>query len=260
MCKKCFYCLDCNEVNHPDNCTKTTACGYGKQCYGYEKIGSNRLPAVELGCIDEQVCNLLQTPSGHAFGRRDKFTFTGGCCVGDFCNTHPDGMVATQSSVTTVSTSSPAIVGQNCSNQYHLSCPAGFKPIGKNCYHMPPNINVTKVNAERYCHDRCSHLVKFSDKVEILNVFSHFDNNHHHGDEVFTSLSKDLLDRWIWDSDKTAANPQLIEHDFHLTHNTCVVAYISYFTGTNGHIVYAYGLSPVDCNHKAVPLCYVTRS
>ena len=78
--------------------------------------------------------------------------------------------------------------------------------------------------------------------------------------EVFTSLSKDLLDHWIWDSDKTTANPQLIEHDFHLTHNTCVVAYISYFTGTNGHIVYAYGLSPVDCNHHAIPMCYVTRS
>ncbi|VDI46213.1 Hypothetical predicted protein [Mytilus galloprovincialis] len=260
MCKKCFYCLDCNEVNHPANCTKTTACGYGKQCYGYEKIGSNRLPAVELGCIDEQVCNLLQTPSGHVFGRRDKFTFTGGCCVGDFCNTHPDGAVTTQPSVATISTSSPAVVGQNCSYQYHLTCPAGFKPIGKNCYHMPPNINVTKVNAERYCHDRCAHLVKFSDKVEILNVFSHYDNNHHHGDEVFTSLSKDLLDHWIWDSDKTTANPQLIEHDFHLTHNTCVVAYISYFTGTNGHIVYAYGLSPVDCNHHAIPMCYVTRS
>jgi len=26
------YCLDCNEVPHPDNCTKTVACGYEKVC------------------------------------------------------------------------------------------------------------------------------------------------------------------------------------------------------------------------------------
>lgn len=29
------YCLDCNEVTHPDNCTTTTACGYEKVCQNY---------------------------------------------------------------------------------------------------------------------------------------------------------------------------------------------------------------------------------
>lgn len=30
------YCLDCNEVPHPDNCTKTIACGY-------DKVGQNKI-------------------------------------------------------------------------------------------------------------------------------------------------------------------------------------------------------------------------
>jgi hypothetical protein len=29
------YCLDCDEVTHPDNCTTTTACGYEKVCQNY---------------------------------------------------------------------------------------------------------------------------------------------------------------------------------------------------------------------------------
>lgn len=29
-----------------------------KECYGLEKLGSNFLPAVQLGCIDQKVCIL----------------------------------------------------------------------------------------------------------------------------------------------------------------------------------------------------------
>lgn len=32
-----------------------------------------------------QICQTLQTPSGHVFGKR-AFTFTGSCCIGDKCN------------------------------------------------------------------------------------------------------------------------------------------------------------------------------
>lgn len=34
-----------------------------------------------------QICQTLQTPSGHVFGKR-AFTFTGSCCIGDKCNVH----------------------------------------------------------------------------------------------------------------------------------------------------------------------------
>ena len=76
--------------------------------------------------------------------------------------------------------------------------------------------------------------------------------------EVYTSLKRDAVDQWIWESDNTHANSQLIELNFRLTQDTCAVAYITYHT-ENGHTVYTYGLSPVNCSHTAEPLCYMPR-
>lgn len=78
--------------------------------------------------------------------------------------------------------------------------------------------------------------------------------------EVFTSLKHDTFGRWIWESDNSVANSQLIEHNFYITPFFCASAYIAYNNGTNGHVVYTYGLQPQDCNSKAVPMCFVSRS
>ncbi|XP_052088017.1 lactose-binding lectin l-2-like [Mytilus californianus] len=244
MCRKCFYCLDCYEVDHPDNCTQTTACSDGKECYGLEKLGSNFKTAVQLGCIDRSLCDQLQSPSGHIFGRRD-FTFSGGCCKGDKCNANPNSKTILTSTTTT--TAQP-----HCSNHYHR-CPSGFLQHGNNCY-LFGNHRVTKNDADKFCRSHCAALFYIHSNSE----FSAFAQYQHNGYiDVFTGLVRDHHHGWIWSHDGSPIQHSVVtgysffnQHVTGQTAKNCATANYQYINN-NGH----YSLRAVPCTDLHHPFC-----
>ncbi|XP_063404635.1 uncharacterized protein LOC134688096 [Mytilus trossulus] len=242
MCRKCFYCLDCYEVDHPDNCTQSTACSDGKECYGLEKLGSNFKTAVQLGCIDRSLCDQLQSPSGHVFGRRD-FTFTGGCCKGDKCNAHPKSQ--TISTTTTTTTAQP-----HCSNRYHR-CPIGFRQHGNNCY-LFGNQRVNKHEALRFCRSHCADLFYIQSNSE-LSAFAQYQHNGYI--DVFTGLVRDHRQGWIWSHNGSPIQQSVqvnlfLNYNQHVTGQNCATANYQY-SNNNGH----YSLRAVPCTDLHHPFC-----
>ncbi|XP_076078598.1 uncharacterized protein LOC143048677 [Mytilus galloprovincialis] len=268
MCQQCFYCLNCDGISNPNQCQQITVCGNGSVCYGYEKLNNDLQIVAELGCMDSQQCSILMSPANHPFnqfGRKRDFGLIGGCCTGDRCNLHPNGvpvvtttpLPTTATPTTTVTVPNHTVPVNNCTSYVYRDCPLGFVPHGHYCYNIG-NLTLNKQQAEDYCYQRCASLVKFSDKTEILEVFSYFQHKNH---EAYTSLTRDIKHQyWYWESDDTIVSSQLLENDFQLTQDSCAVAYITFSVGIHSHSVYTYGLSPVSCAHNAVPMCYIRRS
>ncbi|XP_062616722.1 uncharacterized protein LOC134278425, partial [Saccostrea cucullata] len=90
-CGKCSECYSCHFVESPENCTSSSVCLPGEQCYVLEKLMDNGKHGYQIGCLHENVCRRFHVNAGDLFGRRSDhvgLTLDGNCCNGDLCNHH----------------------------------------------------------------------------------------------------------------------------------------------------------------------------
>ncbi|CAC5377975.1 unnamed protein product [Mytilus coruscus] len=99
-----YQCYSCSDIDRLEDCSNTTTCESGKECFQLETLSYDLRPVYRLGCLDESLCHRLGVnPVQSGFGRRDQgLSLKGGCCKTDLCNTK---LINVLPSTTTVSTS-----------------------------------------------------------------------------------------------------------------------------------------------------------
>ncbi|XP_063404480.1 uncharacterized protein LOC134687947 [Mytilus trossulus] len=247
FCKKCYQCYSCSDIDRLDDCSNTTTCESGKECFQLETLSYDLRPVFRLGCLDESLCQRLGVnPVQSGFGRRQQ-GLKGGCCKTDLCNTKLINVIPT--TTTTVSTST-IVPTQGCS-LYHSGSVHGCGPNsayvikGHSCYHIG-NDELTWIESKNYCKSKCGTLANFGSGADIIDVINRIKSSYNHLD-LWVDAVKDSHRNWIW----TETNQRIVmETSFYLNKidGSCGA-------GHNSNIV---TMIPHNCTTLLHPLCETT--
>ncbi|XP_062566963.1 uncharacterized protein LOC134229267 [Saccostrea cucullata] len=225
-CGKCSECYSCHFVESPENCTSTSVCLPGEQCYVLEKLMDNGKHGYQIGCLHENVCRRFHVNAGDLFGRRSDhvgLTLDGNCCNGDLCNHH--ALVHTTTTTTHAPThaqpTTPAPYG--CKYSQHSHCPNGFFLLGGKCILVRQHL-VTYSGAKDSCENH--HCAKLMDNISERDA----DNIRHYVNRLLPDVSPELKEMFVgahvnshhhlvWDSSGHAVPG--VPHDS--PSDTCVV-------------------------------------
>ncbi|XP_060073453.1 uncharacterized protein LOC132553241 [Ylistrum balloti] len=128
-----LICMKCQNITNSGNCSNTTMCNDGEDCYAREIVRNDGSTILEADCLSHQVCTVLHSPIV-TVGRRDEtkagkkhgrvVTNCNKCCTKDLCNEHicdvavPTGPISTSpaNSIVTTPTSSTLRSCYTCSD------------------------------------------------------------------------------------------------------------------------------------------------
>ncbi|CAC5377925.1 unnamed protein product [Mytilus coruscus] len=251
MCKSCFRCNSCNDIEHIDDCKATTTCNGGMKCYSLETLSFDLRPVYRLGCMDDQLCQRFKISSPQIFGKRQQLQLKGGCCSYDLCN---DNVVMT-TTPTTTTTQFPTTVITGCGHLSSKQCPSGFQLYGHSCYHVGKDAKNWH-DAESYCKSKCTRLSDFSSLSDLQQVFSHILSkitysqtlNFWTDGVVHTTYSHGVRYYWLWSTTKARISSELT-HNVHLSRSTeCIM--LNRNSRANTDL-----LSAANCQTKLTPVC-----
>ncbi|XP_076077167.1 uncharacterized protein LOC143047793 [Mytilus galloprovincialis] len=251
MCKSCFRCNSCNDIEHIDDCKATTACKGGKKCYSLETLSFDLRPVYRLGCMDDQLCQRFMISSPQIFGKRQQLQLKGGCCNYDLCNDN-DGMTTTPATTTTTQVPTTVITG--CGHHSSRHCPSGFQ-LYHSCYHVGKEAKNWH-DAESYCKSKCTRLADFSSLRDLQHVFSHVLSEKSNSTTLdfwtdgvgHTSAFKSGGHYWMWSTTKQRISSELTHHVHLISFNDCLMLKGNSHTSTDL-------LSAANCQTKLTPVC-----
>lgn len=261
MCGRCFHCLHCDEIDNPNNCNMTTTCANGKECFALETLTSEGMIATKLGCMSKQVCQRIQDPVNHIFGRRqESFSFKGGCCTGDNCNRDIAATtnLSTTKSTTTITTTHEVqhltTKSTNFCNHYGRGCPPNYQQIGNGCY-MVERQRFNYAESKKFCHTRCgANLAEFTNVAKFYEVMSFYKKfvRFIDMDLYIGAIKHKDSSSWFWEETHAyVANNLWVERNE--ARGSCVMA-----RGKYRLVPYHLeeGLVSVSCDELFNPLCY----